>query len=220
MKRGFTMAEVLITLGILGVVIAMTLPGIMEGYEKKVTANKLKKFYTVMMQAILLAENTNGELKSWIPTADQVLSGQGFEDWYNMYLDKHINSLHKEVTSARDFQVTFLDGSGFNGYISSTKIIYFMYCTDIKYCGYERYDGRHSFLFSLYSEQPEKFFASTPSHQQITRERLIDSCAKGNTDNPLVSSKDRRHACARLIQYDGWEIKKDYPWRQIMIDNR
>ena len=118
MKRGFTMAEVLITLGILGVVIAMTLPGIMEGYEKKVTANKLKKFYTVMMQAILLAENTNGELKSWMPTADQVLSGQGFEDWYNMYLDKNISSLHKEKLDAKFFQVTFLDGSGFSGYIS------------------------------------------------------------------------------------------------------
>ncbi len=222
MKKGFTMAEVLITLGILGVVIAMTLPGLMEGYEKKVTANKLKKFYTVMMQAIMLAENVNGELQSWMPTQDQVMSGEGLEDWYNMYLDKHISSLHKEVikSNGRDFQVTFLDGSGFNGYISSTKLIYFMYCTDIKYCGIERYDGRHSFLFSIASDYPEKFFASAPSYKQKTRELLLDSCAKGNADDPLVSIKDKRHACARLIQYDGWEIKKDYPWRQIMIDNR
>ena len=29
------MAEVLITLGILGVVIAMTLPGVIEGYKEK-----------------------------------------------------------------------------------------------------------------------------------------------------------------------------------------
>ena len=137
-----------------------------------------------------------------------------------MYLDKNISSLHKEKLDAKFFQVTFLDGSGFSGYIDLTDRVYFMYCTDIKYCGVERYDGRHSFLFSIESNFPEKFLASAPSYQQKAREWLIDSCAKGNVDDPLVSIKDKRHACARLIQYDGWEIKKDYPWRQIMIDNR
>lgn len=137
-----------------------------------------------------------------------------------MYLDKNISSLHKEKLDAKFFQVTFLDGSGFSGYIDLTDRVYFMYCTDIKYCGIEKYDGRHSFLFSIESNFPEKFFASTHSYTNKTREQLLDSCAKGNVDDLLVSIKDKRHACARLIQYDGWEIKKDYPWRQIMIDNR
>lgn len=35
MKKAFTLAEVLITLGILGVVIAMTLPALITNYQKK-----------------------------------------------------------------------------------------------------------------------------------------------------------------------------------------
>lgn len=40
---GFTLAEVLITLGIIGVVAAMTIPTLMTNYQKKSTATQLKK---------------------------------------------------------------------------------------------------------------------------------------------------------------------------------
>jgi len=43
--KGFTLAEVLITLGIIGVVAAITIPGLVNHYQKKETANKLKKVY-------------------------------------------------------------------------------------------------------------------------------------------------------------------------------
>lgn len=35
MKRGFTLAEVLITLGIIGVVSSMTMPVLVQNYQKK-----------------------------------------------------------------------------------------------------------------------------------------------------------------------------------------
>ena len=56
MKNGFTLAEVLITLGIIGIVAAMTLPALVGKYQKKVTVTRLKKFYSTMQQAIQLAE--------------------------------------------------------------------------------------------------------------------------------------------------------------------
>ena len=40
----FTLAEVLITLGIIGVVAALTLPSLVGNYKRKVTANKVKNF--------------------------------------------------------------------------------------------------------------------------------------------------------------------------------
>lgn len=43
-KKAFTLAEVLITLGIIGVVAAMTLPTLVGEYQKKQTATQLKKF--------------------------------------------------------------------------------------------------------------------------------------------------------------------------------
>ena len=48
----FTLAETLITLVIIGVVAAMTLPGLTESYKRKENSVRLKKFYTTMEQAI------------------------------------------------------------------------------------------------------------------------------------------------------------------------
>ena len=49
-KAAFTLAEVLITLGIIGVVAAMTLPSLIGNYTKQVYVNQLKKSYSVMSQ--------------------------------------------------------------------------------------------------------------------------------------------------------------------------
>ena len=47
------MAEVLITLGIIGVVAALTMPSLIQNYQKKQTAVRLKRFYSIMTQTIL-----------------------------------------------------------------------------------------------------------------------------------------------------------------------
>ena len=47
-KSAFTLAEVLITLGIIGVVAAITLPTLVANYQKQVWVNQLKKTYTTL----------------------------------------------------------------------------------------------------------------------------------------------------------------------------
>ena len=47
-KSAFTLAEVLITLGIIGVVAAVTLPTLVANYQKTVWVNQLKKTYTTL----------------------------------------------------------------------------------------------------------------------------------------------------------------------------
>ena len=63
--RAFTLAEVLITLGIIGVVAAMTMPSLIANHKEKETIAKLKKFYSVMSQAYLSVINENGTADSW-----------------------------------------------------------------------------------------------------------------------------------------------------------
>ncbi len=63
--QAFTLAEVLITLGIIGVVASMTLPTLINRNEEKVTVNKLKKFYSTMNQAYLMSVNDNGYANEW-----------------------------------------------------------------------------------------------------------------------------------------------------------
>lgn len=50
-KAAFTLAEVLITLGIIGVVAAMTMPSLIQNYQEKATVTKLKKCYSLVSQA-------------------------------------------------------------------------------------------------------------------------------------------------------------------------
>ena len=50
MKNGFTLSEVLITLGIIGVVTTMTLPSLIANYQKKVWLNQLKKTVATLEQ--------------------------------------------------------------------------------------------------------------------------------------------------------------------------
>ena len=45
-NKGFTFAEVLITLGIIGVVAAMTIPGLIQNSKNKELQTKLKKAYS------------------------------------------------------------------------------------------------------------------------------------------------------------------------------
>ncbi len=64
-KIGFTLAEVLITLAIIGVVAAMTIPTLIANYQKKATATKVKKAYAEIAQAIKLAQADFGDPNNW-----------------------------------------------------------------------------------------------------------------------------------------------------------
>ena len=52
-KAAFTLAEVLVTLGIIGVVSAMTVPTLMQNYQRQSYVTQLHKTYNEMSQALL-----------------------------------------------------------------------------------------------------------------------------------------------------------------------
>ena len=64
-KFGFTLAEVLITLGIIGVVAALTLPTLIQKHKEQVTVAKAKKIYSTVSQAYLMAIKENGPADEW-----------------------------------------------------------------------------------------------------------------------------------------------------------
>lgn len=51
-KKAFTLAEVLVTLGVIGVVAAMTMPTLMQNHQKSVYVNQLKKTFSVVSQGL------------------------------------------------------------------------------------------------------------------------------------------------------------------------
>ena len=64
-KKAFTLAEVLITLSIIGVVAAVTVPTLMTNIEHQKTAVFLKKAHTVLNQATKMSTVDNGDYSIW-----------------------------------------------------------------------------------------------------------------------------------------------------------
>ena len=64
-KAAFTLAEVLITLGIIGVVSALTMPSLIQSYKEKVTVTKLEKAYSFLNQAYKRISDEYGEPQDW-----------------------------------------------------------------------------------------------------------------------------------------------------------
>lgn len=75
--NGFTLAEVLITLGIIGVVAALTLPSLISKYKEKQIITALKKNYSVINNAIMRAVADNGEMKYWDSASYDYVDGNG-----------------------------------------------------------------------------------------------------------------------------------------------
>lgn len=73
-NKGFTLAEVLITLGIIGVVCAMTIPTLMQNQQEQATVSQLKKFYSTLSSAFTLAVQDNGTPDQWGLTSGGVAS--------------------------------------------------------------------------------------------------------------------------------------------------
>ena len=82
-KVAFTLAEVLITLGIIGVVAAMTLPTLINTYQEKVTVSKLKKVYSMLSQGYLFAVQEYGEPEGWGIVVRDAGSSDEEEETYN-----------------------------------------------------------------------------------------------------------------------------------------
>ncbi len=222
MKNGFTLAEVLVTLGIIGVVAALTIPSLVENYKKKVVVTRLKNFYSNMNQAIRLSEVENGSCVSWqIYFSNNTTTNS--KKFFEKYLIKYLNSVESFETIKKGSETfNFLkltDGSAFMyvGFNTTGSDISFHYYPDAEKIDHGKY-GRDFFAF-VYSVNSSRcsFEPFTANHSTSTnndykkwngtRQDLIShpryGCRKGGYSSMF---------CAKLIQYDGWRISKDYPW--------
>lgn len=87
MKKAFTLAEVLITLAIIGVVAAMTIPTLISKYQEKQIVTALKKAYSMLSQAYTVVVAENGVPLSWDLTGDDsTTSAEKLTDIFKQYL--------------------------------------------------------------------------------------------------------------------------------------
>ena len=58
--KGFTLAEVLVTLAVIGIVASLTIPSLMKSYEKQQWISGYKETYSIISQATKMIEADNG----------------------------------------------------------------------------------------------------------------------------------------------------------------
>ena len=99
-KTAFTLAEVLITLGIIGIVAVLTLPNLIANYKNKIIAKQLQKTYSTLSQAILMAQAEYGDISQW-----PILDGkwESTDIIFKDYLKPHLNILKECRNSAECF---------------------------------------------------------------------------------------------------------------------
>lgn len=200
-KQAFTLAEVLITLGIIGVVASLTIPALVGKHQKKVTAIRLKHFTSVWRNAYTYAVNENGNSLAGNPEAanpDEML------EYYKMNWGKMIKTIELEKTNYGIIGA-LANGSGFYIYRSdANNADYLIFCPSYKYCkefsktvssfvGEYLPDGKNT--FNLYVDGTMPIY-----NWDGTREFLLNKCAS-----------NAKGYCSKLIEYDEWEIKDDYP---------
>ena len=221
-KIAFTLAEVLITLGIIGVVAAMTMPSLVANYEKKRTATAVKKAYSELSQALKLAEVDYGDMEYWdYPDGYDVEENKAF-------VNRYITPYYKGVTMLQDGSVpgwTTISTTGIN-FISSNGTIFsgkpnnskaFFVLVDIN--GFKRPNKMGTDIF---------YFATSTGklmpdgwEDGLTREMILNgyshngqtyTCKTARSEND-DATMNARHACTSLLMIDGWKFKKDYPWK-------
>ena len=81
-KSCFTLAEVLITLSILGVVAAISIPNIIQNYQKQATVSRLKMAYSMLDRLTQQSYIENG-----FPPISEGFTEQIFQNYFGKYLN-------------------------------------------------------------------------------------------------------------------------------------
>ncbi len=234
MKKAFTLAEVLITLAIIGVVAALTIPSIVTKYKKMVTVNKLKKFYSVMSNATNLAIAEHGPMENW-DDFSSYSNPQEVQKWFHKYLKPYLKIIDEGTTEYRGvsrYTVTFADGSVMllNNWAGNTPdideetgkdnnhvadnhngLIHVKYFTDSKALKDENMKSCVNTFTFLFYDKFNKRYSFQPyawavnRPENYNREYIKNQIIKDNEDG------QGSQMCAALIMLDGWEIKDDYP---------
>jgi hypothetical protein len=189
-------------------VAALTLPALIAQHQKIVTVSKLKKLYTSINQSVRLSEVDNGPVAEW-----NLSSSRPVLDIYNDYFAKYIASTYVGECGGSfvgGMCVDLPDGVRLR-FTNPSGGLRILAMTDRSEAASV---WKSRFYFSLmepysrnFSEGNRYVFEPYSENWNGTRESLISHPSFGCNKTSTYASY-----CTKLLQYDGWEIKDDYPW--------
>lgn len=223
MKKAFTLAEFLITLGIISVIAVLTMPSLISEYQKEQTVNQLRKVYSDLNNAIKLSEVYNGPMEDW-----DYVDGSGYnavapfvKKYYQPYFKDSRVLKPDELIPLSKYQM--IEGFSPAYLVLNNGVImdfythighgYIWIVVDLNGLRGPNKAGRDIFVFDAYKyaeangQYKIKFWGGSNNY---TGNSLYSgssySCNKGNTN------RFANFYCGRVIELNNWKIPKNYPW--------
>lgn len=222
-KRGFTLAEILITLGIIGIVAAMTMPSLLANINKKKTVTKLTKALSVVNQAY---KNSLNDLSEPTPAEARTM---GARNYYNTYWAPYIKSSHyclsyKDCGYQSSLPWVYMHGgqspwilmANINEGISfyTTEGIMYMVrvqsgiADDNTLTNWIIIDTNGGLLPNKVGK--DVFFFTRDSEDGTVKPACYTY--SDSTVNSECSNSGEGRCCAEKVRRAGWKMDKTYPW--------
>ena len=238
-KKAFTLAEVLITLGIIGVVAAMTLPALISLYQKKIVETRLEHTYSLISQALKMAEADYGDSQYWMRDSaglngddDNDNRNKVMDTFFQTYLTPYLKGsvyntidgygLIKYGYDIRNFPKTQLNkiirlSNGVflfsNAGVGRQGIVSVNIYIDINGPKAPNVEGRDLFkmTYSLYDGILFMAGERQITGYGLTYDKIIkyDDILERCKNGDVTGISE----CGALIKINGWKIPKDYPYR-------
>lgn len=231
-RIAFTLAEVLITLGIIGVVAALTLPTVIKNYQKHVTITRLQKAYSILGQVAQKSIADNGSIDL---VAGEAVNATTVETFFATYWLPYFNGV--KVFPDRQ-QPSLNNNLGQykyrNGYLEIYSIgtiydngrIFFSTIDGTTYAvsimswkagengNVAVYDTSQTVRVDINGIKPPNTYGKDVFNFEVDFEKGIarPSCANCETSHINNICNANGNYCSTKIIRDGWQIKSDYPW--------
>ncbi|HIS82389.1 TPA: hypothetical protein IAD41_02120 [Candidatus Scatenecus faecavium] len=225
-------------MSVIGIVAAMTLPALINKYDRTVTETRLAKFYSTFNQAILRSLEVNGPYEGWSffvelepddeGNIDQTPINNAFDQYLRPFMNivnvKEDDCLSKQTDKCKCNYYILADGSAFTFSEHLNRTIWFYPKADWQKCvkSYEAPNGICRFVFSfqpLFKTKDWTYHSNKGLEPFLykwdgTEEMLLNHTSYGCA---LSEGEGMPHLsgayCTALIQRNGWKIPKNYPRR-------
>lgn len=227
-NNGFTLAETLITIVIIGVISAFVITPVINKYQKISMAKRLKATYSLLQSAINNSE-ANLENPNWVKEINEARVGTiNTSSYIKKYItggliitkdygriiphqisrhpvfhDINGNQISPTTTTGSVYYTVALANGSFL-YInigSNSDNTHALPCIYVDVNGWKRPNVLGKDLFSFWVGENKKIYL--PGYNR-SRNTILNTC--------IHSDLEFQVTCQSLVQHDNWEFKNDYPW--------
>lgn len=227
--KGFTIAEILITIGVIGLVASLTFPNLIKIYDKQVTISKIKENYNIINQTLVRAASEHYiNIKDLFDiTAPMTQSAETITTNFvqsnilpYIYLAKNCGwstasacGMEKQYYLNKNLDGNYAS-SWYRLFLRNGASMFFapnndginwmgmIIVIDINGNNKPNTYGKDVFEFVFSSASKKVDFYGINNLRNSLKTNSNDGC---NSDAKGVY-------CGALIEKDGWQITDDYPW--------